>query len=217
MVARIHSYEPLRLYRYRAFEELDRELEAISKGYLYCSLYHDLNDPMEGLFALDPLVQKSKKAQTIIEAIVSRKSRIGMCAFSEVYDSALMWAHYASQFKGICVGYSLSRLLKNLQDDIRFVRMYYNEKVPTVHRRDKEMEMESLAKMVLSYKKYRWLYEREWRMFATPGKAPYRDMSCVTHVYLGSRMKPPHRERVKNKLLPLGIKVSEMDIRKYSI
>ena len=52
-----------------------------------------------------------------------------------------MWAHYASQFTGICVGYSLSRLLKNLGDDVRFVRMYYSEKVPTVHRPHMEVSL----------------------------------------------------------------------------
>lgn len=44
----------------------------------------------------------------------------------------LMWAHYANQFTGICVAYSLSRLLKSLLVDINFVRMYYDEMVPSL-------------------------------------------------------------------------------------
>jgi hypothetical protein len=215
-MARIDSFvQPQRLYRYRLPKDLDRELEAIEEGYLFSARYLDMNDPMEGLFVSGHLLREHKHFYEIREAIVSAKSQIGICSFSDVYDHELMWAHYASDFTGICVSYSVSHLLKNLADDITFVRMYYNEKVPTVHR--PRMEVDQLAKMVLSNKNYRWLYEREWRMFARPGKIRYGDKSCVTHVYLGFRMKPHDRERVKNKLLPLLIKVSEMTINKYSI
>ena len=215
-MARIDSYvQPQRLYRYRLFKNLDRELEAIKEGYLYCARYMNLNDPMEGLFASGHLLREHKHFHEIREAIISTKSQIGICSFSEVYDHELMWAHYASQFTGICVGYSLSRLLKSLADNITFVRMSYNEKVPTIHR--PRMEAGLQARMVLSNKNYRWLHEREWRLFATPGKAEYGDISCVTHVYLGSRMEPRSRERIKNELLPLRIRVSEMTIDKYSI
>ena len=151
----------------------------------------------------------------IREAIISAKSDIGMCSFSPVYDHELMWAHYASRFTGLYIGYNLSRLMKNLEDNVTFVRMSYTEKVLTVHRPN--MEIDSLAKMVLSNKNYRWLHEREWRMFATPGEVRYRDRSCVTHVYLGSRMEEHDRQRVKHQLLPLHISVSEMTIDKYSI
>jgi len=64
--------------------------------------------------------------------------------------------------------------------------MYYNEMVPLV--RHSRQEPNDVAKMVLSYKNYRWLYEREWRMFSSRGKANYTDKSCVTRVYLGSRI-----------------------------
>src|SRR5437667_3269872 len=50
-MATIESYvQPRRLYRYRSIANLDRELDSILKGYLYCSPYMKLNDPMEGLF-----------------------------------------------------------------------------------------------------------------------------------------------------------------------
>ncbi|MCU1241711.1 MAG: hypothetical protein JWO71_2437 [Candidatus Acidoferrum typicum] len=215
-MAEIISYvQPSRLYRYRSFENLDRELQAIREGYLHCSPYQQLNDPMEGLFASGQLLRKDKKYREIREAITNTKANIGVCSFSEVYDHELMWAHYAGQFKGICVAYSLSRLMKNLGDDLTFVRMFYNEKVPTIDHSRRHPEL--LAKRVLSTKNYRWLYEREWRMFAAPGRASYTDPSCVTHVYLGSRMDPGSRDIVRRVIQPLGIKLSDMTINKYSI
>ena len=215
-MAKIKSYvEPRRLYRYRSVDKLDREIDAIERGILYCSSFDRLNDPMEGLFASSDLVRKSQKYHIFRNAILNRKTQLGICSFSEIYNHELMWAHYAQEFKGICIAYSLSRLLKALDDNVRFVRMFYNEKVPVIVSTEKNPT--ELAKMVLSYKSYRWLYEREWRMFGTPGPVRYGDHKCISRVYLGSRMDEDVRERVKTKFQKLKIKTSDMSIDKYSI
>lgn len=216
MAATIASYvQPRRLYRYRSLADVDREIDAIRNGYLYCSLYKNLNDPMEGLFTSSRLLKKSANYRAVRDAIRDKKTQIGMCSFSEVYDHELMWAHYARQFTGICIAYSLSRLLKHLADDIEFVRMYYDETVPTVHRTNKDPA--ELAKMVLSYKNYRWLYEREWRMFAPIGKVRYHDAKCVPCVYLGSRVSAKNEKRIKDALNPVGIQTRNMTIDEYLI
>lgn len=213
-MARVDTYvQPLRLYRYRSLRNLQRELDAIQKGYLYCSPYVSLNDPMEGLFTSSSSLRKSVTYRAIRSAIRENKARIGICSFSEVYDHELMWAHYADQFTGICVAYSLTRLLNKLPGTISFVRMYYNETVPTVNRTGKDPD--ELAKMVLSYKNHRWLQEREWRMFGHPGKVHYRDIECVTKVYLGSRISERNKRSVERALDTLDIQTSQMKIDKY--
>lgn len=215
-MATIERYvQPPRLYRYRSLEELDRELEAIEEPYLYCAAFGSLNDPMEGLFSTSRSLGESEKHRAIRASIRDNKSQIGMCSFSEVHNHELMWAHYADQFRGICISYSLSKLLKSLPQNVNFVRMFYNETEPTIHRTSEDPGQ--LAKMVLSYKNYRWLYEREWRMFAPLGKAHYQDAACVTRVYLGSRIKDGDRNRITNRLKQLKIKIREMTIDKYSI
>ncbi len=215
-MATIERYvQPPRLYRYRSLEELDRELEAIEERYLYCAAFGTLNDPMEGLFSTGRSIREGDKHRAIRASIRDNKSQIGMCSFSEVHNHELMWAHYADQFRGICISYSLSKLLKGLPENVNFVRMFYNETEPTIHRTSEDPGQ--LAKMVLSYKNYRWLYEREWRMFAPLGKAYYQDTACVTRVYLGSRIKDGDRNRITNRLKQLKIKMREMTIDKYSI
>jgi hypothetical protein len=210
-----YPVQPSRLYRYRSLENesLERELEAITQGYLYCSPYLKLNDPMEGQFTSSTGLRSFDKYREIKRAVIDTKAAIGMCSFSEVYNHELMWAHYANQFKGICIAYNLPRLLKHLAESVEFVRMFYNEKEPTIHRSSSEPRI--LAKMVLSYKNYRWLYEREWRMFGdNPGQAIYAKTSCVTHVYLGSRIHDDDRLRIITALRPLKIKASTMSITK---
>ena len=215
-MATIERYvQPPRLYRYRSLEKFDRELEAIEERYLYCAAFESLNDPMEGLFSTSRNLRESQKHRAIRASIRDNKAQIGMCSFSEVHNHELMWAHYADQFRGICISYSLSKLLNSLPPNVNFVRMFYNETEPTLHRTSKDPGQ--LAKMVLSYKNYRWLYEREWRMFAPLGKAHYEDAASVTRVYLGSRIKDGNRNRIINHLKQLNIKVSEMTINKYSI
>lgn len=214
-MANIDQVQPQSLYRYRSLEKFDRELEALQQKYLFCSAYTALNDPMEGVFRSSKVFRESKDHRAARKAIVDNKSNTGMCSFSEVYDHELMWAHYADKYSGICIAYSFARLLENLEDEISFARMYYNEMVPIV--RHSRQEPEDVAKMVLSYKNYRWLYEREWRMFAPLGKAHYRDGACVTRVYLGSRIETGKRNRIIRALKPLGVKLEEMKIDKYSI
>src|ERR1700733_11607860 len=154
-MAKIESYvRPQWLYRYRSLEHFERELEAIEQSYLYCAAFHQLNDPMEGTFTSSRLLKKSEEYRAIRNAVIDNKARIGMCSFSEAHDNELMWAHYADHFKGICVAYRFALLRKSLGDDVRFVRMYYNETEPMI--RSAATEPERLAKMVLSYKYYRW-------------------------------------------------------------
>ena len=214
-MANIDQVQPQRLYRYRSLKKFERELEALEEGYIFCAAYGTLNDPMEGVFRSSKEFRSSDNYSDARRAIVDNKTRIGLSSFSEVHDHELMWAHYADQYRGICIAYSFAKLLDDLSEDATFVRMYYNEMVPTVsHGRH---EPEDVAKMVLSYKNYRWLYEREWRMFASLGKATYRDKSCVTHVYLGSRIARDKRKRIVSAMKALDIKTDDMKIEKYSI
>jgi len=214
-MAIIDQVQPLRLYRYRSLEKFARELEALEHSYLYCAAYTALNEPMEGVFRSSKIFRESENYRTTRKAIVDNKTQMGMCSFSEAFDHELMWAHYSDQYRGICIAYSFQKLLDNLSDEVSFVRMYYNEDVPIV--RHSRQEPGDVAKMVLSYKNYRWLYEREWRMFAPLGKANYGDKSCVTHVYLGSRIDADKRARIIRAMKSLKIPTDDLRIDRYAI
>jgi hypothetical protein len=214
-MATIDQVQPQRLYRYRPLRKFERELEALEEGYVFCAAYDTLNDPMEGVFRSSKVFRESDNYRDARRAIVDNKIQIGMASFSEVHDHELMWAHYADQYRGICISYNFTKLLDDLGDGVSFVRMYYNEIVPMV--RHSSEEPNDVAKMVLSYKNYRWLYEREWRMFATKGKANYPDKSTVTRVYLGSRIAHDKRRKIIRAMEKLAVETYDMKIEKYSI
>jgi Protein of unknown function (DUF2971) len=212
IVATIKSYaKPTELYRYRSLKKCDRELDAIEQKSLYCSSFIKLNDPMEGMFRSHPRLRLHDNYREVIDSILRDKSNTGICSFSEIKDSAPMWAHYAHGFTGICIAYNLSRLLEAVEQDATFVQVLYKETVPIVSQSGPEE-----CKMILSYKNYGWRYEREWRMFGSLGQVPYPN-ECVTRVYLGSQMTDENRNLVTSRLRRLNIDTQDITIDGYSI
>ena len=50
---------PKHLYRYRSLANFEREMESIQMGYVYCSKYGAMNDPMEGFYSTSKLLKGS--------------------------------------------------------------------------------------------------------------------------------------------------------------
>ena len=217
-VAEIKIYaKPSSLYRYRPLGiKADREFAALSSRHIYCPAFEDLNDPMEGLhrisssFANNP---NSEKSQVRVE---STMQRMGIASFSEVHDHEPMWAHYADDFKGMCVQYSLNKLLKGLDRNTAITRMMYSESEPVLLN-DSSMAVDR-ARLCLSSKTLRWSSEREWRVFQSEkGVATYGDDRVATRIYLGSRVCEQDELAAIAVGRELGIPVSKMAVSAYSI
>jgi hypothetical protein len=91
--------------------------------------------------------------------------------------------------------------------------MYYNEEVPKIGRPREQPNINEIVKTILSYKNYRWLYEREWRMFADKGKVSYEEPRCVARVYIGSRVHKNHRNKIEGqlRLLRISCQIQKLD------
>jgi len=100
-----------------------------------------------------------------------------------------MWAHYAEQYKGICVEYDLAAV-----DDVRaFLQpVYYSDKRPTVKSFD---ELNTYFNVFASLcKAPEWKYEQEWRLtFFTEGqlcgKNNRQSVPDPRAIYLGPRFE----------------------------
>ena len=208
------NINPSWLYRYRALDKFEREIAAIESATLFCAAYDRLKDPMEGLYFVTKKLLASENYQKTIGLIANTKANLGICSFSKSNLNEIMWAHYANQYQGVCIEYRFSRLLEDLDEDVTFARMHYSERAPTAIA---ELQPERLAQSLLSYKNYRWFYEREWRMFGPHGEVHYNSVTCVRTVYLGIRITPQHQGEIKRRLEPLGIEVKKMSLDKYSM
>ena len=229
MAAEIESYvTPAYLYRYRPLmpelktggkvrrNRLLEELDAIDRHYLFCSTYKAMNDPMEGMYKSTRRARSDPEWGDMVQDIKDEKLSLGIASFSETWDHELMWAHYANGFRGICVGYNVSKLVHTLPDGCALTRVSYGDRPHTLNvMRATNREMR--ARAVLSQKSVKWVYEREWRLFvATAGKTCHGP-EAVAHVYLGCRIPRSNRETVTARLQTAGIEVRRTRLHGYSV
>jgi hypothetical protein len=221
MIAKIEPpHLPLRLYRYRSLKEgaraLARELTAIKEGYLWGSPFPVLNDPMEGYYRPSSIIPKTD-AEEINEAITGFKEKIGIICFSETYDNPLMWAHYAGNYGGICVEYTSFRIRRGLDDKSRLLRVAYVEELPRLGS-SVAKDPEISARLVLSFKKMNWFYEREWRILGKIGKneiSKKEHPKLINKIYLGSKIEDSHRNRLVGEMRSLGVRTVMMEVEGY--
>jgi hypothetical protein len=217
-VAELKIYaKPSKLFRYRPLgKHTERELEAIREGYIYCPRFNSMNDPMEGIYRFSESLANSSGSETNRAKLDAALEKMGIASMSEVFDHEPMWAHYAGSFSGMCVQYSLSKLITGLERDIAITRMMYSETAPVLlNQRSIPMDR---ACMCLSSETVRWSSEREWRLFKEEhGAASYKDLTAVTKIFLGSRISADDEDLVRKLANQLKIRVAKMHVNAYSL
>lgn len=210
---------PPRLYRYRSINRrnhgLEEELDAVVRGYLYCSTFRALNDPMEGSYGPTTTLVSNPSYRAIVREILEAKGAYGIASLSELKHSDLMWTHYAGNHTGICISYVTEMLLQALPDDTYLTRVSYRDQPPTLGDHE-AARRDAAARKVLSQKKSDWSYEREWRVLASVGPVSLRDRHrSVRCVYMGTRIDPTSRQTILDALEPLAIPIWEMTVNGY--
>ena len=132
--------------------------------------------------------QRSPDYEDAIKQVMEEGSKLGISSFTDTYQSELMWAHYAGNYAGILRRYSAQRLLNALSEDYTVVLVGYGDEPPEI---TASGPIPPPRKM-LSYKKFSWAYEREWRVLGSPGAAQI-DEHCIETVYLRLRIDEDYR------------------------
>lgn len=218
-MAQIVTYaRPSRLYRYRPLpnEKMERELKAIEEGYIYCSGYASLNDPMEGGHRVSTIFSKSRSSDKAKNEVEKFVGSMGVASFSEIKNHEAMWAYYAGNFQGICVSYKTTSLLSGFSNKIDLVKMNYSEEPPVLLKNSETPERR--AKLSLSYKTLRWSPEREWRIFSDcEGKQMYKKVNSVSAVYIGARVTSTERNTIIERMERAGINCYIMQVESYNL
>lgn len=192
-------------------------MRSIEHNYFWCAGFKNLNDPMEGKFSATTLARKHPRYDDAYQMITSGKSEVGLCAFSESNKNEVMWAHYADEFFGICISYNFKKLLNGLSDTCSFSRISYSEELPKMGKPVGDPNLS--VRRIMSTKHHRWLYEREWRMFAPQqGENYYRSSEkspVVAAVYLGFRMNSAMRDKIVQRMNSIGIRTYDMIVGDY--
>lgn len=135
-------------------------LEAIRDQRLKISTVEDLNDPFEWLSITgDQRVRRVlRKARTELGA------QLGLICFSSSCRHPLLWAHYADNHKGLCLGFDIKEHNELREVDYIRERMGWSE--------FRSLTSEEGVRILLSYFSVKfdaWSYESEYRMLVELG------------------------------------------------
>ncbi|MFQ2729779.1 DUF2971 domain-containing protein [Aeromonas caviae] len=151
-----------------------------------------LNDPFESLLPgdiveyineLDEINIKNYSKEQVIGALRDTMTMNGVISFSETQRNLLMWAHYADDHKGMCIGFDTDEILfddtkEKLKQYAKIQKVNYD----TV-RHDFFEDMKNIKKpdllhhyivnKVMLTKGDSWIYEKEHRYLIPTSKADY--------------------------------------------
>lgn len=167
----------MKVYKYMSCNYPQRINEILSGSVFYFADWRELNDPMEGYFHY----YDADHSPDELRKIVQGKDAYGICCFSMNSDEILMWAHYASNHKGICIEIDADM---ERSPEVTLEPIKYQPKIPWVKQRNGKIRD---AKDILSRKIKKWKYEQEIRAFCE-GKYRKLRVGRITKVILGLRV-----------------------------
>ena len=110
------------------------------------------------------------------------KQTTGISCLSESDSSLLMWAHYANNYKGMCVEYELLQISEQLKFSPIPV-IYANEKISLNSLISENLGRDTMRLFVesITTKSPEWSYEKEWRIIRGPFSR-FTDTKAVSEV-----------------------------------
>ncbi len=131
--------------------------------------------------------------EVITDSMRQNLNAIGMFCLSETPSSVLMWGHYASSHKGVCLRFKAT-------DDTSYIggaqKILYQRERPVINLVS-ESENDGVDKSLLTKADY-WSYEKEWRYFDLhdgPGVLTLPP-KVLDGVVLGANISDENRELV---------------------
>ena len=213
------------LYRYRNLGISWANTLTEITGMLWFSRAEGLNDPFDGLGYASKFneVLNFKNDSIPLEYIWS------VACFTTKWDNPTMWAHYANNYTGICLGYDKKELINHINEinktgylpncTIRsaFLKsMCYKSRIPQKFNSSEEP---------LTIKTKHWEYEDEWRlgllhiygnMSIKYNGAPHLIKNALKEIIYTSHLKRNEIVTIKKiaKLTNPSIKFYKLDIVK---
>lgn len=127
--------------------------------------------------------------------VQTRMSNMGVLSLSETNSNCLMWAHYAKNHSGICVGYDIPEDTRGLH------KVQYRQRQPmlSVHQAFSEKSGKLLE--MLYTKNNHWKYEKEWRIARLEGNKLYNVGNARTlNIYFGINVSSATKKFIKREL-----------------
>ncbi len=143
------------------------------------------------------------------------RSSVGVYCVSTVPDDILMWSHYASHHRGICLEFDGLGALMAQAQQVRYVL-----ERPTIN--PYADEPERMMECTLLTKAKPWEYEAEWRIVSEAGPGLVRfDPAELTGIIIGAAAPQATVDTVRKwctqRSLPLRITRAQVDARSFQL
>lgn len=130
---------------------------------------------------LDDNINNGKLYEAIECAFRNNLYSTGVCCFSSIYDSILMWSHYAENHKGVCLKFDV------IKDPPFFdypLLMSYKDEYPQINFAKDSMKC---IITVLSTKYADWEYEKELRVYKKQKGTYSFSLFSLTEIIFGCK------------------------------
>ena len=156
---------PPLLFKYKAISKPDRIADIFNNNQLYFPDRDYLNDPFEGIkteiktwgFAGISICTQTDTEYSFVE---KKRREYRILSLSETCFSPLMWAHYAAQYKGLCLCYRTDKSF-NQAKRVEYIDADHLPKSKVI---DSDEELTSIIEEDYLKKHSDWAYEKEWRI-----------------------------------------------------
>lgn len=154
------------VYKYKSINsdlDMERLLDILDHHRIYMPTYRELNDPLEGnMYNFNIAgyagISIPVEADEEIPVIAFEKEKFRILSLSDCCDDALMWAHYAGNYSGVCLCFDR----EVFGDACRRVD-YCRDRIESEFLGSTE-ELDHCIGESLFHKYYEWSYEREARV-----------------------------------------------------
>lgn len=182
---------------YKYFNTSSYHLDGLEKGYIFLSPPNSFNDPFDCSTSLIDFSTRSKGFNSeAVRRFKEHLGNIGICCFSRINDSILMWSHYADSHRGFCVEFSMD---PNEPADIHPLDVCYQEDFVKLNfHRDPD---NSIVNMIYT-KSIHWQYEEELRILDNnltdiEKRKKYFNSKKIKSIFLGINCEEEVISRVK--------------------
>ncbi len=171
----------MEIYKFRSLtneSEYCRLKQILETKKFRCSIFWELNDPMEGIFSFK---------EDDIEQIFREKGQYRICSFSgkKGFKNPAIWGYYAGGFKGVAIEVEVKdhdfikkNKIKDTEDfDGKIVEIDYQNKVIQIDRNKVEK--------ILLNKSKSWEPENEYRFFKKTDNN-FEEIIDMTAIYFGN-------------------------------
>jgi tetratricopeptide (TPR) repeat protein len=171
--------------------------------------------------------------EELFSVLQKQIASVGIFSLSELFDNSLMWAHYAGDHTGICIGFEVTDG-SILSDKDRFLEVKYSDNVPeledefmtqltiSIDSRGRHLKTahqiafnDPTLQTTVSTKGKEWAYEREWR-YVEPSAGAFAWPGPIVEMTFGLNCPKDRRDhyiKLAQENVPNDVRIYEIKTR----